>query len=90
MNLNEEMEEHLIGSVVTGNKPWNHSYNVGLVVAQSYSEERSSAIKVMWMNSKFKEKFDFFLGVEGIKGRYVYTWEHPTSVNVLSRNEYHG
>ena len=85
MNHSEEIAEQLLGSVVTGTKPWNHSYNVGLVVAQSISEEKAETIKIMWMNRKLSE------GTTRIPdGKYVYTWEHPTSVSVLSRKENHG
>ena len=85
MKHNEEIAEQLLGSVVTGTKPWNHSYNVGLVVAQSISEEKAETIKIMWMNRKLSENTNHIPD-----GKYVYTWEHPTSVSVLSRGEYHG
>ena len=85
MNHSEEITEQLLGSVVTGTKPWNHSYNVGLVVAQSISEEKAETIKIMWMNRKLSEDIR-----PTTDGKYVYTWEHPTSVSVLSRNEHYG
>jgi len=85
----EEAIRELIGSVVTGNKPWNSEYNVGLVVDHSIQEnEPATVIKIMWMNSKdtvVEKRLHHQL-----MDKYVYTWEHPTSVHVLSRNECNG
>jgi hypothetical protein len=91
MNHSEEATERFLGSVVTGSKPWNCKYNVGLVVAQSYETE---SFKIMWMNPKGKvvESPSEYPSIvdPSIVGDIVYTWEHPTSVNVISRNECHG
>jgi len=85
----EEAIRKLIGSVVTGNKPWNSEYNVGLVVDHSIQEnEPATVIKIMWMNPKdtvVEKRLHHQL-----MDKYVYTWEHPTSVHVLSRNECNG
>lgn len=89
MSHNEETAEQLLGSVVTGTKPWNNLYNVGLVVAKSQTEENSAAIKIMWMHPKIQAGYNYDTALIP-EGKYLYTWEHPTSVSVLSRNEYHG
>ena len=81
----------LLGADVKGTKPWNSDYNIGLVVAQAPSTE---SFKIMWMRHRDSAEEDQFLDIpsKGIyeKGKVIYTWEHPSSVSVQSRNEYCG
>ena len=75
--------EKLLGAVVTGTKPWNSDYNVGLIVEQASSWE---SFKIMWMTHKDTPALD----QNNLMAKVIYTWEHPSSVSVLSRNESHG
>jgi len=82
-----ESIDELLGSVVTGSKPWNCEYNVGLVVDSNH-DWPSQAIRIMWMNHKDAEVEKRM--IHQVEGKYVYTWEHPTSVMIISRNECYG
>ena len=81
----------LLGAVVTGTKPWNSDYNIGLVVAQAKTTE---SFRIMWMRHKDTTATDRFIDIPSkgifVRGKIIYTWEHPTSVAVLSRNECYG
>ena len=76
-------ENEIIGAIVMGSKPWNSDYNIGLVVAQAAATE---CFKIMWMN----QKDNLVLDQSTQLSKVIYTWEHPTSIDVLSRIEAHG
>ncbi len=78
-----KLENEIIGAIVLGSKPWNSDYNIGLVVAQASSWE---SFKIMWMSQKDKPVLD----QNNLLSKVIYTWEHPTSIDVLSRIEAHG
>jgi hypothetical protein len=83
MKHKEDSMKKLLGAVVKGTKPWNSDYNVGLVVEQAPLTE---SFKIMWMT----HKNNIVLDQKNLMSKVVYTWEHPTSVSILSRNECHG
>ena len=79
-----KLESEIIGAIVLGSKPWNEDYNVGLVVEQAKKDVAS--FKIMWMSQKDRPVLD----QNNLLSKVIYTWEHPTSIDVLSRIESHG
>ena len=53
-------ENKFIGAVVTGTKPWNSDYNVGLIVEQA---ETTESFRIMWMRHKDLTVDDRFLDI---------------------------
>lgn len=84
-------EHEIIGAIVLGAKPWNEDYNVGLVVEQA--KKNVASFRIMWMRHK-DSTVDRFLDIPSInisvKDNIVYTWEHPTSIDIVSRMKSHG
>ena len=89
MNLKHHCNNEIVGAIVMGSKPWNMEYNVGLVVEQA--KPNVASYKIMWMNPKDKIiEGDFLLPLNPLSGKVVYTWEHLTSIDVLSRIDNRG
>tara|TARA_B100001123_G_scaffold448478_1_gene609792 strand:- start:192 stop:461 length:270 start_codon:yes stop_codon:yes gene_type:complete len=89
MKLEKHRNNEIVGAIVMGSKPWNMEYNVGLVVDQV--KANVATYKIMWMNPRDKiSGDDFLLPMSTLSGKVVYTWEHLTSIDVLSRIDNRG